>query len=423
MQRLLLAIVIVLAALLLARDPYVEKADGFFLDWLLRNTPASGEHVPLTVVEIGAAPIVETQPSQKAPPDSTAPGDNGGAVSPLEFALFFQAILDFKPTIVAVEPLLKWRERDRNQEQVFLDQAMRVPKLVLSAELTSTPDPDAPPTEIPGFVQVSGRRGDLPTYTGVQRQPDEDLRLVSSLGYINLSGESATRVPLLFNYRGEVIPAFALQAFLTWARIPMSEVQIQIGSHIALPGGRKIPIDWDGSLRVNPNASKLGRRFSLNELLLLAQQRQQNSPLQSLHDELILARTPTNPLSPPDVFAAAIATLQSNHFTRRVSVVFDCAVILLIAVSRFARGAGFAGRSPPWVDSFHRCVLPHRIHDNFALRDLDSRTGPVGHGMVTGNPRVRLAAAETSSGTDRNCCLAAGALTIARWIERSLARC
>ena len=65
MQRLLLAIVIVLAALLLARDPYVEKADGFFLDWLLRNTPASGEHVPLTVVEIGAAPIVETQPSQR----------------------------------------------------------------------------------------------------------------------------------------------------------------------------------------------------------------------------------------------------------------------------------------------------------------------------------------------------------------------
>jgi hypothetical protein len=332
MQRFLLAIVIVLTALLLARDPYVEKADGFFLDWLLRNTPASGEHVPLTVVEIGAAPLLETDSNQSARVGSTAPRDTAGAISPLEFALFFQAILDFKPTIVAVEPLLKWRERDRDQEQVFLDQAMRVPKLLLSAELTSTPDPDAPPTEIPGFMRVSGRRGDLPTYTGVQRQPDEDLRLVSSLGYINLSGESSTRVPLLFNYRGEVIPAFALQAFLIWARIPMSEVQIQIGSHIALPGGRRIPIDWDGSLTVNPNASKLGRRFSLNELLLLAQQRQQNSPLQSLHDELILASTPTNPLAPPDVFSAAIATLQSNHFTRRVSVVFDCAIILLIAV-------------------------------------------------------------------------------------------
>jgi hypothetical protein len=332
MQRLLLAIIVVLAALLLARDPYVDRADAFFLDWLLRNTGASSDHVPLTVVEIGIGPTVETQPPQNPPAGSTTPHSPAGMASPLEFALFFQAILDFKPTVVAVEPLLKWRERDRDQEQVFLDQAMRVPKLLLSAELTSTPDPDAPPTDIPGFVHVSGRRGDLPTFTGVARQPDEDLRLISSLGYINLPDESATHVPMLLNYRGEVIPAFPLQAFLTWARIPMSEVQIQIGSHIALPGGRKIPIAWDGTLTVNPNSAKLGRRFSLNELLLLAQQRKKNSPLESLHDELILARTPLNPLAPPDVFAAAIATLQSNHFVRRVSVLFDCAVVLLIAL-------------------------------------------------------------------------------------------
>jgi len=32
MQRLLLAVVVLLAALLLARDPYVDKADAFFLD-------------------------------------------------------------------------------------------------------------------------------------------------------------------------------------------------------------------------------------------------------------------------------------------------------------------------------------------------------------------------------------------------------
>src|SRR5256884_6609162 len=331
MQRLLLAIVVVLAALLLARDPYVEKADAFFLDWLLRNTPASGGYVPLTVVDIGREPTVETQPNQKAPDNS--PGSRSSvALSPLEFALFFQAILEFKPTVVAVDPLLKWREGDKDQEQVFLDQAMRVPKLLLSAELTSTPDPDAPPTEIPGFVHVSGRRGDLPTYTGVQRQPDEDLRLISSLGYVNLPDEATTRVPLLFNYRGEVIPAFALQAFLTWARVPMSEVQIEIGSHIALPGGRKIPINWDGTLMVNPNWSKLGHRFTLNELLLLAQQRQKNPALESLHEDLILARTPSNLLAPADVFAATIATLQSNHFVRRVSLLFDGAVVLFIAL-------------------------------------------------------------------------------------------
>ncbi|PYL03112.1 MAG: hypothetical protein DME32_04875 [Verrucomicrobia bacterium] len=332
MQRLLLAVVVLLAALLLARDPYVDKADAFFLDWLLRNTPASGDHAPLTVVEIGGGPTVETQPNQQAPGNSPESHPGAGTVSPLEFALFFQGILEFKPTVVAVEPPLKWRERDKNQEQVFLDQAMRVPKLLLSAELTSTPDPDAPPAEIPGFPHVGGRRGDLPTFTGIQRQPDEDLRLISTIGYVNLPDVTTTRVPLLFNYRGEVIPAFALQAFLTWARIPMSEVQIEVGSHIALPGGRKIPINWDGTLIVNPNWSKLGRRFALNELLLLAQQRQKNSALESLHEDLILARTPSNLLAPADVFAATIATLQSNHFVRRVSVLFDGAVVLFIAL-------------------------------------------------------------------------------------------
>jgi heme A synthase len=50
-----------------------------------------------------------------------------------------------------------------------------------------------------------------------------------------------------------------------------------------------------------------------------------------LHDELVLARTPLNPLAPRETIAATIATLQSNHFVHRVSVIFDCVVLLLIA--------------------------------------------------------------------------------------------
>src|SRR5437660_9971225 len=114
MQRLLLAIVGVLAALLLARDSYVEKADAFFLDWLLRNTPASGDHAPLTVVEIGGGPTVETQPNQQAPVNSPESRRSAGAVSPLEFALFFQGLLEFKTTMVAAQPRLQWRERAKH---------------------------------------------------------------------------------------------------------------------------------------------------------------------------------------------------------------------------------------------------------------------------------------------------------------------
>jgi hypothetical protein len=341
MQRLLVAIVILLAAVLLGRDPHVQKADQFFLDWLLRNTdPTPGERLPLLIVEMSRASVSGAK-SDSA--DGLARGVSS-EISPLDFALFLQSILDFKPTVLAIEPLLRWRERDRDQEQVFLDQAMRIPKLLLAAELTSTPDPDVPSGEIVGFSHVSGRRGDLPTFTGIAQQPDEDLRLISTLAFINLPQEAAseTHVPLLFQYRGEVIPAFALQAYLTWARIPLSDVNIVIGSHIELPGGRTIPIEADGTLIVNPNAAKLGRHLTLNEVLLLTQDRPKDSPLATLHDDLVLARTPTviKPDDPTEirearaagVLAAAIATLQSHRFVKRVSVAFDCAIMFVIAL-------------------------------------------------------------------------------------------
>lgn len=341
MQRFLLALVILLVAALLGRDPHVQKADQFFLDWLLRNTdPTPGEPLPLVVVEMGRAAVSAKQ-TESGP--SFVRGVSS-EISPLDFALFLQSILDFKPTVLAIEPLLRWREKDRDQEQVFLDQAMRIPKLLLAAELTAAPDPDAPSGEISGFTHVSGRRGDLPTFTGIAHQPDEDLRLISTLAFINLPEEvaSETHVPLVFQYRGEVIPGFALQSFLTWARIPFNDVNIVIGSHIALPGGRRIPIEADGTLIINPNAAKLGQHLTLNEVLLLAQDRPKESPLTTLPDDIVLVRTPAviKPDDPSEirearaagVLAAAIATLQSHRFVHRVNIVFDCAVMLLIAV-------------------------------------------------------------------------------------------
>jgi len=346
MQRFLLAIVVLLTALLLARDPHVEKMDEVFVDWLLKNSKPVGGQVPLTMIEIGREPLLTNAAEKPAENAAETFWRGAGGVSPLEFALFLQSILDYKPIVVAIEPVVKWRERDKAQEQVFLDQAMRVPKLLLAAELTATPDPDVAPADIASFLHVAGRRGDLPAFNGMAREPDEDLRLISTLGYINLPGNifNETHVPLLFQYRGEVIPAFALQAYLTWARIPLGDAKIELGSHIELPGGRQIPIRSDGSLMVNPNASGLGRRMRLNELLFLAQQKPAGkpSPLDSLRDDLVLARTPLNPLAPPDIFAATIATLQSGRFVHRVSVGFDCAVLVLIVL--FAWPATRMGR-------------------------------------------------------------------------------
>ena len=97
---------------------------------------------------------------------------------------------------------------------------MRVPRLLLAAELTNSPDPDAPGPEIPGFAQVTGRRGDLVEFSGVGRQPSEEMRLIATAGFTNLPDEisDGIHVPLLFRYRGEVIPSFAFEAILLWLR-------------------------------------------------------------------------------------------------------------------------------------------------------------------------------------------------------------
>ena len=330
-------LVVVLLGLLLLRDPAFRRWDEIYLRWLLKHSQPAGPGVPLTVVEIGRDPLMEKAPAAEEPAAAGAQTPSGIAISPLEFALFLQSALEFQPEVVAFETVLRWRDRDKDQEQVFIDQAMRVPKLLLGAELSASPDPDAPVVEFRGFKEVVGKRGNLAEFSGVGRQPTEDMRLISTLGFVNLPDEVTTplRVPLLFLYRGEVVPAFPLQAILLWMRITPAEVKIEIGSHIELPGGRRIPIGADGTMLVHPNGELKARRLTLNELLLATQNREApneaDRTISDLREHIVLARTPANPLAPPDVFAATIATIQSNTYLRRVTWLLDCVLLIAIA--------------------------------------------------------------------------------------------
>ncbi|MFL6519544.1 MAG: hypothetical protein ACJ8NS_04930 [Chthoniobacterales bacterium] len=335
MQRptLWLMLVVLLLGLLFLREPRFERSEEFFLRWLLKNSEPHAKAASLTVVDIGHDSLMEREPAKEG--DENSPHSGGNVVSPMEFALFLQSALEFQPTVIAFENVLKWRDTEKDQEQVFIDQAMRVPRLLLAAELTNTPDPDAPGLEISGFTQVTGKRGDLVEFSGVGRQPNEEMRLIATAGFTNLPDEisDGIHVPLLFRYRGEVIPSFAFEAILLWLRVTPSEVSIDLDSHISLPHGRTIPIRSDGTMLVFPNASRKAHHMALSDLLVAAQQRdtEKNSDLGSLRDQIVLARTPANPLSPPDVFAATIATIQSNAYVRRVSWIFDCVVLLLAA--------------------------------------------------------------------------------------------
>ena len=338
--------VVLLLGLLFLREPRLRRYDESFLRWLLKNSVVENVQPPLTVVEIGRA---QSAPKQNPELGTAADFLQGTAPanSPLEAALFLQAALEFKPGVIAFEPILSWPEQAQEEEQIFVDQAMRAPKLLLAAELTATPDPDAPVTEIQGFAQTTGRRGDLPEFSGIGRQPSEDVRLISTLGFVNLPAEIAgeMHVPLLFQYRGEVVPSFALQAVLLWLRVTPAEVKIRIGKEIELPQGRKIPIESDGTMIINPNAAKTARRLNLNELLLAAQQVEQGKrtrTLDDIRDQIVLAQSASEPSPQAELFAATIATIQTNSFVRRVNWIFDCVILVIVSgisgtLRRFSR--------------------------------------------------------------------------------------
>ena len=332
-----LMLVIFLACMFFLREPRMQHFDDLYLRWLLKNAPATGVSVPLTIVDISGDSI-----APKAAVTSTKE-DSNRTISPVEYALFLQAALEFNPTVVLFESILQWDGGQKDQEQIFLDQAMRVPKLQTAAELAVNTDPDAPVIEIPSFPQVAGKRGGLVEYSGIARQPNEDLRVISTVGFTNLPKEAAdeVHVPMLFQYRGEVIPSFALQALMLWMRVTPGEVKIDIGSYIYLAKGKIIPIDAQGSLLVNPSTLKGARHLKLNELLLAAQQHENKAEggnqLEDIRDQIVLARDSSNP-PPGEPFAAAIATAQANAFVHRVHWAFDVVFILgVAALSGYAR--------------------------------------------------------------------------------------
>lgn len=263
------------------------------------------------------------------------------AISPLEYALFLQSVLAFEPPVVALEPVLNWKDRDKDQQQVFIDQAMRVPKLLLGAHLSTHFDPDEPVQDLPIFTQVSGSAGELPEFMSVDKQPEEDLRLISAPGFVNLPDDSPhpARAPLLFRYRSQVVPSFALHAVMLWLRISPAEVKIELGSRIILPDGAEIPIRRDGTMTINPNTLGQVRQVSLEDLLLAAQQRDAGKStaahLENLREQIVILRAEEGALTPPNVFGLTIATIQNHAYVRRVGRWFDVCAMAAALLSAF----------------------------------------------------------------------------------------
>lgn len=272
-----------------------------------------------------------------------------------DFAVFFHASLPFKPSALAVEPVLDsyrgalaGEDRVEIYEKMLHDGILRAPKLVLAGQLGWAPESNAvaPIQPMPVIRNVSGDVSLLPDFTHVDAWAEEKFRLSTKPGWTNLpdAPDSTGMCPLLFRYRGQPVPAITLQLAMDWAQVTLDEVKVVLGSHIAL-GEKRIPIDAHGRLKVNFGAAF--DRTEFDRLILNREQiekgEQPDQPTELFKDRvLILGRTDasvrnltvpgSSKAAPAEIFAAALATIQTAAYPQRVAGWFDWALTGVAAI-------------------------------------------------------------------------------------------
>jgi len=337
---MLLALLAGLALMNQSRTEPLASWDNAFADFLAMNCPRRVEPAPVTLVGIEDASLVK----------------HPWPWSPLEFSVFFQSALALKPGVVAIDQVLDWEraivlteEQNRKLPQfetLLRNNILRAPKMLLGSTLGIPEDPQVIPPlqEVPLLHNVRGSIGAIPEFTDVALQPTEAYRLSSTIGFTNLPPRHRhfNSVPLVLRYRGQITPTFPLQAVLLWAKLTPDDVTVQVGSAIDLGKKFHIPIDDAGRMRVDFGApfSSLG----FDDLAFASEQKEAglkpHFPIDRITGNIILlsrtdAAARTIPLaarrngSPGELFAAAIATIQSQSFIRPAP---DWATYAVIAV-------------------------------------------------------------------------------------------
>jgi hypothetical protein len=333
-----------LVGLLLMRearlDAPVRGIDESFADFLAINAQRTEEPAPVTLVGIGEN------------------SEHPWPWSPLDFALFFQTAEEFAPACSATDEVLRWdaskaapalAEKLPQYQKILREQILRASKVLLGAQLGYPDDPTALPPlqETPLIRNVTGNLSNVPEFTAIEAQADDDFRLSSITGFTNLprAGRFTRSAPLILRYRGNVVPGFTLQAILTWEKLTADDVSVEVGAHVKVGDRVTIPIDDEGRMRIDFGVPR--RRCSAGDLALASAQAEGGHativPRDWLAEKfLLLARTdppsktvlsaPGSRMSPGEFFAAAIATIQKGSFIKRAPVGFDLTMIVILAL-------------------------------------------------------------------------------------------
>ena len=286
-----------------------------------------------------------------------------------DFALFFHAVLPFQPSVLAVEPPMNSdpdaaSENDPVFEKMLHDQVLRCPKLVLGGRLGFMPDADTVQAlqPMPVIRKVRGDLPRVPDFAAVESWAGESLRLASQPGWTNVPANTGPRgwCPLLLRYRGQPVPSMVLQLAMHLEKITLDEVEVVLGSHVALGKFHSLPIDESGRMLLNVGADF--QRVSYDDLLLAREQIERREPPvikpELLANRIVMlartdkeSRTLTMPggrvVSPGEFIAAAFATAEIGAFPRHIGEWFGWSLV------------GFAAFTALWIRKWRpvACVV------------------------------------------------------------------
>ena len=332
-------IVMLLGGLLLAREVRqgaFAGVDSAFFDWLAGSARSEPREAPVAIVAIDEAAL------------STAPWP----WSPMEYALFVEAIRPLQPDVIGIVPVLKWPDGTAaSLEGVLLDKLLTLPKVVVAAEagdlgVDDEPLANAARPDITVFREIEGDRNRIPDYAAFVALPPTDFQLAFQTGaWAAPRGTDAQRsIPLLYRVQGEVVPSFNLQLLMNTLRVSTSEVTIRLGDAVELGERNRIPIDETGGFLLDWRLIKRLRIVPYDALLDMPERSPEDlaKMLPPKGSTLILGRTDpkaTRTLVGGDQMAtraeisgAIVTAALTRHFVELPGVFTDSVIVVSIAV-------------------------------------------------------------------------------------------
>ena len=312
----------------------IDALNAIYEDWLRATSREAPSPPSVTLLRI----------------DDSETGFWGWPPSPLDYAQLLHCLKSHNPKIVAVEPPLLWQGADKGLLDALRTACLQYGKgqILLSSILqfnkTAQQPEEATLSLLWPLSSITGDINEIPAFTSIISLPNQRL---TSLGFpagftsIDLGEdtgpETGLSVPLLARINKTVVPSFVLLTTMLELGVTAGEVEVQLGKMINVGNKTTIPIDASGSLAISTGTR--ARPEILNASILTHDPGEgsgQDTGGLSRKETDALANSviifgldnkgshtiPTGrggKISQAELFALAIATIQSNSYFGPVS--------------------------------------------------------------------------------------------------------